>query len=163
MVGTVWLALILRTEILSNVQYNCYYQFSSSESKELQIPRNINGGFGFGMINDDSFQPYYPYLLYKLIGTNIAVGDEIIKSTSTSDNVRVLAWLHDGKTYTLVISKVDLPTLVKFVDLHEGVQFHLIDNSIPYTNPQVQEGIVNASNQILLKGYAVVLLESNIK
>jgi hypothetical protein len=158
-VGTVWLALLLRNEVLQNVQFNAYYSFSSSESDELTKPRNSNEGFGFGMINDDNYQPYYTYLLYQLIGTSLSVGDRIISSDVTSNNLRVLAWEHNNKLYALIISKSNSPTAVTLSGFPATIMYSLIDDNSQYTNAQIQTGVVT-SNEIIINGYAVILLQS---
>ncbi len=161
-VGAVWLALLLRTEMLQNVQYNAYFCFSDSQSANLALSSNTNGGFGFGMVNDDNYKPYYPYFVYKLIGPNLSIGDPIVSSSVTANNLRVLAWEHSGKLYTLLISESNSPTIVNLSGFSTAISYSLIDNSIPYTNAQLQTGVVNASNQVFISGYAVLLLQSNL-
>jgi hypothetical protein len=157
-VSAVALALTLRQEALSNVQYNLYYVFCSSGSWESR--QATSGGFGFGMVNDDGDQPWYPYYTNKLIGQSLSVGDRIVSSNSSSNDLRTLAWIHNGKLYTLVINTVDIPTTITLGSFANSAKFSLIDNTYAYTQPQVQTGIMNTSNELALKGYAVLLLES---
>lgn len=114
------------------------------------------------MVNDDNYKPYYPYFVYKLIGPNLSIGDPIVSSSVTANNLRVLAWEHSGKLYTLLISESNSPTIVNLSGFSTAISYSLIDNSIPYTNAQLQTGVVNASNQVFISGYAVLLLQSNL-
>lgn len=149
MTGTVWHALLLRAEILGGVSYHCYFELSSSW---------YLGSWGFGMVNTDGFKPWYPYYLCKFIGTNLAVEDRIVEATST-ENVRALAWNHDGKLNILLICKIDSPQTINLQGITGELEATWIDNSIPYTNPALQTATIDASNPITLNGYTVMLLQ----
>lgn len=156
LVSAVALALTLRQEVLLNVQYNLYYAYCSNA-----VWQSTKGtGFGFGMINDDNLQPWYQYYVNQLIGSNLSVGDLVVTSSSSSSDVRTLAWINNEKLFTLVICKVDSPTTITLGSFANSAKYSLIDNTYAYTEPKVQTGILNANNQLELKGYAVLLVES---
>jgi len=158
-VGAVWLALVLRTAILEDVQYAVYFSFSSSKSWEQA--NKPSGGFGFGMINHDDNQPWYPYYVQKLLGTNLFIGDLILESESSSDDVRSLAWLHNGALNILIICKVDEPRTVYLHGVTGQLNFSKIDNNISYLTPSVQIGKINSADPLITSGYTVVLLQAS--
>ncbi len=156
MVSAVALALTLRQEALLNMQYNLYYAWDSSASWQSQQ----GTGFGFGMINQDNNQPWYPYYVNQFVGQNLAVGDRIIGSTSTSENIRTLAWIHGEKVFTLIICTVNSPLTISFGQYANSGNYSMIDTTYPYTAPQLQIGNLSSNNQLVINGYAVILLES---
>jgi hypothetical protein len=155
-VGAVWTALMIRSSILNNVQCECYFKFASSKTDELA--HRSSGGYGFGMINQDNNQPWYPYYVQKLIGTNLVVGDKIVYSTS-STNVRSLAWVHGGKLNLLLICKSNELQYVKFSGLQGTLTYFKIDNAVSYQTPRVQTGTVSATATLSLNGYTVMLIQ----
>jgi len=159
-VGTVWLALVLRTAILENVQYYLYFSFSSSKSWELA--NKPSGGFGFGMINHDDNQPWYPYYLQKLIGTNLSIRDLIIESETSSNEIRSLAWFHGGTLNILLISKINETRIINLQGVVGQLNFSKIDNNVSYLTPSIQIGQVNATDALITNGYTVILLQSSI-
>jgi hypothetical protein len=159
-VGSVHLALSLRMEILDNVQYNLYYSFSSSRSWE--VANKATGGFGFGMINQDNNQPWYPYYVQYLIGHNLAVGDSLLETSSSSNNIRVLSWNHEGTINTLVICKIDEAQTVRLQGLTGQLNLLKIDDSVPYTTPSIQSSQINANDVIAINGYTIILLQTNL-
>jgi hypothetical protein len=159
-VGATWLALVLRKAILENVQHILYYCFSSSKSWELA--NKPSGGFGFGMINQDDNQPWYPYYVQKLIGTNLSIGDLIIGSETSSSEIRSLAWFHNGTLNILLISKIDEPRIIKLQGAEGQLSFAKIDNNVSYLTPSIQIGQVNATDALITNGYTVILLQSSI-
>ena len=159
-VGAVWLALVLRTSILEDVQYNLYYSFSSSKSWEQA--NKPSGGFGFGMINHDDNQPWYPYYVQKLLGINLFAGDSIVESESSSDDVRALAWLHNGTSNILLVCKVDEPRTVCLQGATGQLNFSRIDNNISYLTPSVQVGKINSTDSLSTGGYSVILLQASV-
>jgi len=159
-VGVVWLALVLRMAVLEDVQYNIYYSFSSSKSWELA--NKPSGGFGFGMINHDNNQPWYPYYLQKLIGTNLFMGDLIIESETSSSEVRSLAWFHGGTLNILLISKTNETRIINLQGVVGQLKFSKIDNNVSYLSPSIQIGQVNATDALITNGYTVILLQSSI-
>jgi len=156
MVGSVWLALVLRTGILEGLSYNVYFHFASSASWERA--NKPSGGVGFGMMNLDNNRPWYPYYTQQLVSNNLKVGDFLIESASSSSDVRVISWLNEGKPKILVICKVDQPREVYFQGLEEKLAFTKIDVSVPWENATLQFGEVNTSSPLTLPGYAVALL-----
>lgn len=155
MVGAVWTSLVLRTSILKGLSHSVYYSFSSGKSWQ----ESYGTGFGLGMINSDDNQPWYPYYAQKLIANNLGVGDSIVESISSSDDVRSLAWIHQGTLNVLLICKVDSPRTVYLKGLTGQITFSKIDNTISWETPSVQEGTVNASDPITLNGYTLILLQ----
>ena len=159
MAGPVWLALVLRTGILKGVNYNIYFEFSSSKSWELA--NRPSGGCGFGMTNEDDNQPWYPYYVHKIIGSNLGIMDKIVETRSTSDDIKTLAWIHDGKLVILLICKVEEPRMINFHGITGQFNLMWIDSTVPYTSPKVQEATKNVGDQIKLNGYTVVLLKES--
>jgi len=159
LVGSVWLALYLRMAILEDVQYNIYYCFSSGKSWEQTKP---SGGFGFGMINQDDNQPWYPYYVQKLIGTNLSIEDLIIESETSSSEIRSLAWFHNGTLNILLISKIDETRIIKLQGVEGQLSFSKIDNNVSYLTPSIQIGQVNAADGLITNGYTVILLQSSV-
>lgn len=158
MVGAVWTALVLRMSVLKGLQYNVYYEFSNSAS---YWQTNSSGGYGFGMVNSDNNQPWYPYYAQKWLGNNLSVGDSIVDSASSSDDVRVLAWLHEGKPNLLLISKVDRSRTVYMQGLTGQLNFSKIDSSISYLVPKVQTGVLGPAQPLAMNGYTVMLLQTS--
>jgi hypothetical protein len=156
MVGAVALALTLRQEVLLNMQYNVYFAWDSSASWQA----SIGTGLGFGMVNQDNNQPWYPYYVNQFFGQNLSVGDRIIGSTSSTQDLRTLSWIHGDKVFTLVISTVDSPKTITFGSFATSGNYSLIDNTFGYMTPKLQTGTLDINNQITVKGYAVLLLES---
>ncbi|MGD0160794.1 MAG: hypothetical protein ABSB89_10930 [Candidatus Bathyarchaeia archaeon] len=157
MSGAVWLALVLRMDILDGVSYNIYYCLSASASWNEKEPTH---GYGFGMINADNCQPWYPYYVQKLIGNGLAVGDQIVNVTSTSSSIRALSWIHAGKTYLLIISETTATTTLNLQGLQGTLSFSKIDNTISFTSSRVQTGTVASSASLTLNGYTVMLLHN---
>ena len=156
LVGAVWTALMFRGSILSGVNYSCYFTFSASKSWELIKP---SGGYGFGMVNHDDNQPWYPYHVQKLIGGNLEIGDRIVETTSLSSDIRSLAWIHADKLNLLIISKADQPSIVNLHGVEGSLAFFKIDNTVSWENPSVQTGVINSAEPIMIKGYTVLLLQ----
>jgi len=150
MVGAVWLALLLRTEILSGVSYHIYFELSSSYYADA---------YGFGMINNDGFKPWYPYYVQHMIGNNLAIGDSIVYSYSSSDDVRSLAWIHQETLNILLINKVNQNRTVHLHGVTGTLNLYKIDNTIPWTTPSVQTDIINSSQPLIMQGYTVALLQ----
>ena len=156
MVGATWLASVLRMGILNGVSYNIGYSFSSTRSIGEDT---VTGGFGFGMVNKDDGVVWYPYLVNYLIGKNISVGDAIIDSTSGSDDVRVVAWVHEGALYTFIINRVDDEKTVQLSGIQGPMQIYWIDATVSHEYPALKQAIID-SNQVTLKGYTVMLIQT---
>jgi hypothetical protein len=157
MAGAVWLALVLRKGILMGLNYNVYFELTGSKSwHEKYRP----AGWGFGMINEDDNQPWYPYYVHRMIGSSLGLGDEIVETKSTSDDVRTLVWTHDGKQVILLICKIAEPRIINFQGITGQFNIMWIDSTIPYTSPSLQEATINVGDQIKLNGYTVMLLKA---
>ena len=156
MVGAVWTALVLRLAAINGVSYNVYYSFSSSAS--WGSTNTQTGGAGFGMINADDNKPWYPYYVQYLFGKSLSVGDSLLDSSSSSDDVRTLAWNHAGVLNVLLISTDDQPRIVHLQGANGKATLVRIDGTIPWTNPALQNGTVNADEPLRMNGYTVALL-----
>ena len=157
MVGAVWLALTLRMSVLDGVSYNLYYCFSSSESYGRRQP---TGGAGFGMINSDNNKPWYPYYVQHMIGNNLAVGDSIVETTSSSSDVRTIAWVHNQILNVLLICKVDQPRTVHLDGLQGQINISKIDNTVSWKTPRIQTGTIDSTKPLVMNGYTVALLRT---
>jgi len=154
MAGAVWLALLLRTEILNGATYNIYFSWSGS----LDFCNSV-GYYGMFMINSDNNQPWYPYYVYNIIGPNLSPGDSILSSTSTSSDVQSIVWNHQGKTMILLISETDSNVDVSLQGIKGELTYQKLDNTIPWTNASIQTGTFNANQLLMLQGYSVILLQ----
>jgi len=156
MVGAVWIALVLRTGVLKGLDYNIYFQFASSKTYNVAKP---SGGFGFGMVNLDDNRPWYPYYVNEWFGSNIDVGDSILYSNSSSEDVRSLAWQHRDKLNVLLISKTNGARSVYLRGIEGLINVHFIDSTISFVTPQRQYRVMNATDALVTKGYTVALLQ----
>jgi len=153
--GAVWTALTLRNCMLNNVQYSVYYAFASSKSWEL-----LKGvGYGFGMVNSDDKKPWYPYFVQKMIGQNLKVGDSIVESTSSSNDLRSIAWVHNNTLNILLVCKTDQPRTVSLQGISGQLNISRIANTIPYTTPSVQTDVIGSTQSLITDGYEVILLQ----
>jgi hypothetical protein len=157
MAGSVWLALVSRAGVLEGLNYNIYFEFSSSKSWETA--NRQSGGWGFGMTNEDDNKPWYPYYVQKMVGSNLWAGDQIVETISTSDEIETIAWLHTGKLMILLICKTAEPRTINFAGITGQIDIMWIDNTISYANPEVQEATINAIDGIQFNGYTVMLLQ----
>jgi len=157
MAGAVWLALVLRMGILKGVNYNVYFEFSSSKSWETN--NRPSGGWGFGMTNEDDNQPWFPYYVNKIIGINLCVGDVIVEAHSSSDEVRVLSWLHNETLNTLVICKSNDTRAVLLGGVPKDIHVLRIDTTISHEKPNIYEETISSNELLILKGYTVALLQ----
>jgi len=154
--GAVYNALVFRTFMLKNFVSNLYYCFATSASQEQLNP---SGGAGFGMVNSDDNKPWYPYLVHKMLGQNLAVGDKLLETSSSSQDLRVIAWIHQEVLNVLLICKVDAARTVTFQGLTGQFNYSKIDNTISWKTPAVQTGTIDASKPIAMNGYTVMLLQ----
>jgi len=157
MAGAVWTALVLRAGILKGLNYNIYYSFCSSASWERA--NKASGGVGFGMINSDNNRPWYPYYVQWMIGTALNLGDSIAESTSSSDEIRVLSWVDEGKLNTLLICRVDQPRIIYLYGISSQLNITKIDTTISWETPSLQTSIVDSSDPLVVNGYTVMLLQ----
>jgi hypothetical protein len=156
--GTIWDALVLRKEILLGLNYDIRFTFSGSKSYALTKPN----GYGFGMIDSDNNKPWYPYWLYKMIFSNLKVGDTLYQSTATSANIRSLAWKHNGLNNLLLICMSPSDETIQLSTKMNSVNYSLIDNSISFLNSATQLGTLTSSTgsyNITFKGYSVLLMQ----
>lgn len=159
LVGAVWTALVLRMGIMNGLSYNIYYSLSSSASWGK---KTSTGGAGFGMINADVNKPWYPYYVQYLLGRNLAPGDSLVDSASSIDDVRALAWIHNGMLNVLLICKVDQPRTVYLQGVAGQASLVKIDNAVPWTTPALQSGAVNVGEPLIMNGYTVALLQAPV-
>ena len=157
-IATVWTSLVIRTSVLKGIEHILYATFGSWKS-EAEL--SSTGGYGFGMVNLDDNQPWYPYYLLKMIGTSLNVGDQLIQVTSSSDDLRTLAWKHDGKVSLLLIFKSKSLKTVSVTGLLGQIYLQKIDETIPYTNPSIQTDQINAQDVMTFNGYTIVLLSES--
>jgi len=157
LVGTIWEALVLRTEILEGANYNIYYHFASSATWEKT---KSSGGVGFGMVNSDNNKPYYPYYVQEMLGQSLSVEDVLLESTSSSSDVRALSWTHNGDTYVMLIGKSEQTLAVSMTGISGNMKMTLIDGTYSWDTPVVQHSDIDASDQIIMKGYSVILLQT---
>lgn len=158
MVGSVWLALVLRMGILEGLNHNIYFEFSSSKSWDL-VNRQ-SGGWGLGMTNEDDSQPWYPYYVHNMIGSNLAVGDNLVETKSSSNDVRSITWINDGKLIVLLVCKVNEKRVVALEGINEQFNVNWIDSTITYENPSLQTSIIDSTQPFIMSGYTVMLLQS---
>jgi len=154
MIGAVWTALVLRMSILKGLDYSAYFSFGS-------YARYTQTGNGFGMINLDNNRPWYPYYVHQWLGNNLNVGDLLVECTSSSDDVRSLAWINNKKLNVLTICKVDQSRRVSIHGVQGQIKYYKIDDTISYSTAQVQTGTINSGTPLHLNGYTVILLQSD--
>jgi len=157
MAGAVWTALVLRTEILKGVSYNVYYSFFSSASWELA--NRPSGGLGFGMVNSDNNRPWYPYYVQMMLANNLGTGDLVVETNSSSDDLRSIAWIHNGTLNILLICKVEQPRTLYLQGVTGQLEFSKIDSTISFLTPRIQEGTFIATQPLIMNGYTVTLLQ----
>jgi len=147
--GAVYTALSTRMFILLNFKYCVYFTFGSSAME------------GIGMVNVDDNQPWYPYYAQHMIGSNLAVGDVIVNTTSSSDDIRSLAWIHNARLNILLICKTGETRTVSLTGVVGQAEYFKIDNNIPWQSPRIQTGTFDLSVPLTMQGYTVVLLQTN--
>jgi len=159
MVGAVWMALVLRMSILKGLDYSIYSAFASSASYGKTTP---TGGAGFGMVNSDNNKPWYPYYVHYILGNNLSPSDTVVDTTSSSEDIRSLGWVHEGMLNIFIICKIDQTRILYIQGLQTRLNFFKIDNTIPWENPEVQTGLINPTEPIIIRGYTVTLLRAPI-
>jgi len=158
MAGGVWLALSLRMGILNGLNYNIYFEFASSKSWQ-----EAHGtGWGFGMTNQDDNQPWFPYYVHRIIGGNLSVGDPIVEVSSSSDDVRTLAWTRNEKLNILLICKINEPRTIIWQGINGGITIYRIDNSTSAENPTIQTSTLSTDEPLIMNGYTVALVQLTI-
>jgi hypothetical protein len=156
MTGAVWLALKLRAELLAGLDLAVYWRFAESQAFARDKP---TGGWGLCMVNADNNLPYYPYFVQWMLGQRLSVGDTILSSSSSSDDLRALAWRHTDDD-TLSVLLIHLSTEEETVVV-SGVPG---DATLTFVDNEVQQSYqtttVTAGDMITLSGYTVALLHS---
>jgi hypothetical protein len=149
MLGAVYTALSIRTFILKDIACSIYFIFGGSEGD-------------MGMVNTNTGTPWYAYHVQEMIGRNLAVGDKLVKTTDSANDIRSLAWLHDNKLIVLLISTTNLQKTVSLQGIMGQVNYTKIDETFPWQNPRVQTGVMNSTGSLSLNGYAVALLQMSL-
>lgn len=155
MAGAVWDALVLRRAIIEDISYSVFFELASSASYGKTT---VTGGYGFGMINADNNNPWYPYYAITLISKNLQVGD-FIRESNSSENIESLVWSHDGTLNILIISKSDNQQIICLSGISGNGIITKIDNTIAWQTPNIQTGEVDFTKPLLLEGYTVALLQ----
>jgi hypothetical protein len=158
MQGAVYNALTFRVSMLKNFYHTSYFHFASSASQQT----GSSGGLGFGMVNSDNNQPWYPYIVNKMIGSNLDKEDTIVEASSNSSDIRAVAWINDGKLKVMLICKADQQRTVYLRGLTGQLSYEKIDNTISWENPSLQTGTVDASSALTINGYTVMLLQGDV-
>jgi len=164
-VGAVWYAEVLRAFILNDVRYSVYFHFASDDSPRWEIDKQTRG-YGFGMINSTPpHTEWCPYLLNKLVGNNLHVGDKICWASSSNSTVlSVFTWFSQETGNVLLIGKVRERIKVRINC--EGIS---ISNEFIYVSKICEdtrssdlsiEGFGNST--INENGYFVILLQFKI-
>jgi hypothetical protein len=146
MFGAVYTALSIRMFSLMNIKDCIYFTFGSS------------GTTGIGMVNIDNSQPWYPYYVQQMIGTNMAPGDVIVDTTSSSGDIRSLAWIHNTQLNILLICKTAQERTITVNGISGRAEYSKIDPTVPWQTPSVQNGTVDLNGPITIHGYTVILL-----
>jgi hypothetical protein len=159
MTGAVWLALVLRQGILKGLNYNIYFEFSSSKSWQ-----EAHGtGWGYGMVNEDDNRPWYPYYVHEIIGKNLGIGDTLLETASNSNEIRVVSWLNNGILNILLVCKVNEPRII-YLNGSSFTNFNIlkIDETVSYEIPYVQKQILTPGKPLVLNGYTVALVQCSV-
>ena len=152
MAGAVFTALVDREAVLRGIQSSIYYVFASS-------PTAQGGSKGYGMINSDNNQPWYPYYVQSWLGKSLAPGDQLLSFSSSLTGISGFAWIHSQKTYFMLISELTSAVTVYFKGLSGNLNYSKIDSTISYLTPKVQTGVVSSTQSITLNGYTVALFQ----
>ena len=156
MIGAVHTALVIRQCVLEEVNFHLYWEFHDRASESANHP-----GYGFGMVNTDNYNPWYPYYVQQWIGTNLHVGDQLVEVESTSEDIRALAWIHDETVNILLISKTESTQILELQGVSRDLTIYWIDDTIPFTEAAVQTDTIEDGEQITLNGYTVALIQTS--
>jgi len=148
MLGAIYTALSIRTFILKDVSYSVYFTFGGGE--------NI-----MGMVNTENGAPWYAYYVQYMIGQSLTVGDKIVKTETSSDEVKSFAWVHGDKLMILLICIVDTQKTISLHGITNSVNYTKIDNTFSWQNPILQKGTLDTSESLVLNGYAVALVQAS--
>ena len=152
MAGAVFTALVDREAVLRGIQSSIYYVFASS-------PTAQGGSRGYGMINSDNNQPWYPYYVQSWLGKSLAPGDQLLSFSSSLSGISGFAWKHAQTTYFMLICELNTAVTVTFKGLSGNLNFSKIDNTISYLTPKVQTGIVSSTQSFTANGYTVAMFQ----
>jgi len=146
MLNAVTTALSIRMMILKGtVTHNIFFFFAGSGSDN-----------NFGMVNIDNNKPWPPYYAQKMIAENLAVGDKVVRSQSSTSDISTLAWIHNGTLTILLICKV---TETRTIHL-DGVAGTLTSLRLDNQNPDIQTGNLDVGEALTVNGYTLILLRS---
>jgi len=159
MAGAIWTALMIKACIAYGVQYSVYYRLLSSKQAES---RKSTGGYGFGMVNSDNDQPWYPYYAQKMIGNNLRIGDRIVSSSSSGSQISTLAWIDGSKLNLLLICKTSSQVSIHLNGVSGQLNYLKIDNTISWLSPKMQSGMMTSTSGLTLNGYTVMLLQRTV-
>jgi len=151
-VGAVWYAEEIRSFALMGVHHSIYYTLASSKTTELLYQKT--GGWGFGMMDYEGYDKWYPYLVNYLIGNNLGYHSPLFQATTSNiTKVSALAWKNGNRNMILLLNKdIDEVTL-QIVGMPTGqLAAYRIDNS----STKIEEE-VTATRQFRMKGYTVLL------
>ena len=157
MFNAVFTANLLRTEILNNVHVSVHYDWQAYLPYEQGLSPPT---YGFGLINSDNHQAWYPYYAYRMIGQHLQVGDEILSSTNIVGDVSCLAWNNSGHLNILLVHTANNNTAVTVGGISGNFSFEKIDNTHSFLTAQLQTGTLNSSSPITMNGYTVLFLTS---
>jgi len=149
MLGAVYTALSIRTFVLKGIIHSVYFIFGGGEN-------------AMGMVNTDTSTPWYAYYAQYMIGSNLAVGDKIVKTTTSTEDIRSLAWLHGEKLMILLVCRINSQRTISLQGITGQMNYTKIDNTIPWQNPSLQTGTITSADSLTLNGYAVVLVQASI-
>jgi hypothetical protein len=157
MAGAVWLAMVMRNEILAGISYHIYFELSGNYYKD---------SYGFGMINymgENGFAPWYPYYVQKMLGSNLSPNDTLVETRCSSEDLRTLGWVHNGILDVLLICKTDQSVTVNMQGVgDQPLNIFKIDNSIPWENARIQTGAIASTEPLVLNGYTVALIQEPV-
>jgi hypothetical protein len=114
------------------------------------------------MVNSDNNQPWYPYYVHFMLGNNLGIGDPIVDSTSSSDDVRSLTWIHNGMLNILLICKVNQSRTVHLQGFEARLNSLRIDSTVPWETPSIQTDVINSTEPLVIKGYTVALFQTPV-
>lgn len=138
------MALNFKLMMLKGVDSNIVYIFGGS------------GSSNFGVVNLNTHELYYPGYVYKMLGPNLAKGDVIVDSSSSSSNIATVAWIHRGTLNILLVHKTTGSESLSLAGVSGTFTYQRLDS----THKPPQTGSVGAGSSITLNGYTVMLLQT---
>ena len=119
-------------------------------------------GHGFGMISDDTEYRRYPFLLYKMLGSQLGEGDPIYSISSNDPHVMPFAWRHGDTINILLVNKAGAPRSVDLSGVKGQVPYQKIVSDIPWNQAQILTGNLDLAQPIQMSEYEVLLLHTPI-